>query len=72
MPPEQVTLPREVRDYFSAIGKRGGASGRRELTRQQAKFFGGNPRGKAGRQASWQATTQVHRQATGTPAQAKH
>lgn len=39
MPPEQVTLPREVRAYFSAIGKRGGASGRRELTRQQAKLL---------------------------------
>ncbi|HYJ04186.1 MAG TPA: hypothetical protein VEX43_03575 [Chthoniobacterales bacterium] len=39
MPPERVTLLREVRDYFSAIGKRGGASGRRELTRQQAKLL---------------------------------
>jgi len=28
-----------VRDYFSAIGKRGGASGQRELTRQQAKLL---------------------------------
>jgi hypothetical protein len=39
MPPERITLPRQVREYFSAIGKRGGASGRRELTRQQAKLL---------------------------------
>jgi hypothetical protein len=39
MPPERITLPRKVREYFSAIGKRGGASGRRELTRQQAKLL---------------------------------
>jgi len=39
MPPEQLTLPREVRAYFSAIGKRGGSSGRRELTRHQAKLL---------------------------------
>jgi hypothetical protein len=39
MPSERMTLPRPVREYFSAIGKRGGASGRRELTRQQAKLL---------------------------------
>ena len=39
MPPEQITLPRKVREYFSAIGKRGGASGRRELNRHQAKLL---------------------------------
>jgi len=39
MPPERITLPRKVREYFSTIGKRGGASGRRQLTRQQAKLL---------------------------------
>jgi hypothetical protein len=39
MPPERVTLPRQVREYFAAIGKRGGQAGRRELTRQQAKLL---------------------------------
>jgi hypothetical protein len=39
MPPERITLPRQVREYFSAIGKRGGASGRRQLTPQQAKLL---------------------------------
>jgi hypothetical protein len=39
MPPERITLPRKVREYFSAIGKRGGQAGRRELTRQQAKLL---------------------------------
>lgn len=39
MPPEQISLPAQVRDYFSTIGKRGGSSGRRELTRQQAKLL---------------------------------
>lgn len=39
MPSERVTLPRKVREYFSAIGKRGGAAGRRELTRSQAKLL---------------------------------
>jgi hypothetical protein len=28
-----------VREYFSAIGKHGGAAGRRELTRSQAKLL---------------------------------
>ena len=32
-------LPRRVREYFAEIGKRGGAAGRRELTRQQAKLL---------------------------------
>jgi len=39
MPSERVTLPRKVREYFAEIGKRGGAAGRRELTRQQAKLL---------------------------------
>jgi hypothetical protein len=39
MPPERITLPRQVREYFSEIGKRGGRAGRRELTRQQAKLM---------------------------------
>lgn len=39
MPPERVTLPRQVREYFAEIGKRGGQAGRRELTRQQAKLL---------------------------------
>jgi hypothetical protein len=39
MPPERITLPRKVREYFSAIGKRGGAASRRELTRPQAKLL---------------------------------
>jgi hypothetical protein len=39
MPPERITLHRKVRDYFAEIGKRGGRTGRRELTRQQAKLM---------------------------------
>ena len=39
MPPERITLPRKVREYFAAIGKRGGQAGRRELTRQQARLL---------------------------------
>jgi hypothetical protein len=39
MPPERVTLPRQVREYFAEIGKRGGQAGRRELTRPQAKLL---------------------------------
>lgn len=39
MPPERITLPRKVREYFAEIGKRGGQTGRRELTRQQAKLL---------------------------------
>ena len=39
MPPERITLPRQVREYFAEIGKRGGQAGRRELTRQQAKLL---------------------------------
>ncbi len=34
---ERVTLPRTVREYYAAIGSRGGSAGRRELTRKQAK-----------------------------------
>jgi len=36
---ERVTLPRKVREYFAAIGRRGGAASRRELTRHQAKLL---------------------------------
>ncbi len=36
---ERVTLPRTVRQYFAEIGSRGGSSGRRDLTRQQAKVM---------------------------------
>ncbi|MDQ3313775.1 MAG: hypothetical protein M3505_03960 [Verrucomicrobiota bacterium] len=32
-------MPRKVREYFADIGKCGGAAGRRELTRQQAKLL---------------------------------
>jgi len=39
MPPERVALPRKVREYFAEIGKRGGQSSRRELTRLQAKLL---------------------------------
>ena len=39
MPLERITLPRQVREYFAEIGKRGGQAGRRELTRQQAKLL---------------------------------
>jgi len=39
MSSERVTLPRKVREYFAAIGKRGGQAGRRELTRQQARLL---------------------------------
>jgi hypothetical protein len=34
-----VTLSRKVREYFVEIGRRGGSSGRRELTPQQAKLM---------------------------------
>jgi hypothetical protein len=36
---ERVTLSRKVREYFAEIGRRGGSSGRRELTPQQAKLM---------------------------------
>jgi hypothetical protein len=39
MPPERITLPRKLRQYFAEIGKRCGQSSRRELTRQQAKLL---------------------------------
>lgn len=39
MKPEQITLPRQVRQYFAEIGRRGGQAGRRELTRQQARLM---------------------------------
>jgi len=37
--PERITLPREARQYFAEIGRRGGAAGRRELTRQRARLM---------------------------------
>ncbi len=39
MKTERIVLPAEVREYFAAIGRRGGQVGRRELTRQQAKLM---------------------------------
>lgn len=36
---ERVTLQRQGREYFAEIGRRGGRSGWRELTRQQAKLM---------------------------------
>jgi hypothetical protein len=39
MPPERITLPRKVREYFAEIGRRGGTSSRRELTPNQAKLM---------------------------------
>ena len=37
--PERITLPAKVREYFAEIGRRGGAAGRCELTRQQARLI---------------------------------
>ena len=39
MNPERIALPRQVREYFAEIGKRGGQAGRRELTRAQARLM---------------------------------
>ena len=39
MSSDRIVLPAEVREYFAAIGKRGGQSGRRELTKQQARLM---------------------------------
>jgi hypothetical protein len=36
---KRIILPRKVREYFAAIGKRGGQAGRRALTRPQAKLM---------------------------------
>jgi hypothetical protein len=36
---ERIILPRQVRQYFAEIGKRGGRASRRELTGQQAKLM---------------------------------
>ena len=36
---DRILLPAEVREYFAAIGKRGGQSGRRELTKAQARLM---------------------------------
>ncbi len=39
MKSERITLPRQVRQYFAEIGRRGGEAGRRKLTRQQARLM---------------------------------
>ncbi len=39
MSADGIVLPAEVREYFAAIGRRGGERGRRELTREQAKLM---------------------------------
>ena len=36
---DRIVLAAEVREYFASIGRRGGQSGRRELTREQAKLM---------------------------------
>ena len=36
---ERITLPVKVREYFADIGRRGGSSSRRQLTRQQARLM---------------------------------
>jgi hypothetical protein len=36
---KRTILPRTVREYFAAIGQRGGQTGRRELTREQARVM---------------------------------
>jgi hypothetical protein len=36
---DRIVLAAEVREYFVAIGRRVGQSGRRELTREQAKLM---------------------------------
>ena len=33
---DRIILPAEVREYFAAIGKRGGQAGRRELSKELA------------------------------------
>jgi hypothetical protein len=39
MAAERITLPAKVRAYFGEIGRRGGSSSRRQLTRQQARLM---------------------------------
>ncbi len=39
MTTDRIVLAAEVREYFAALGRRGGQSGRRELTREQAKLM---------------------------------
>jgi len=46
MQPEGITLPRQVRQYFAEIGRRGGHAGRRELASTSAAD-GGDPRSQA-------------------------
>jgi hypothetical protein len=36
---KEITVPRAVREYFAAIGRRGGSASRRDLTRRQAKLM---------------------------------
>jgi hypothetical protein len=36
---ERITLPAKVREYFAEIGRRGGSSSRRQLTRRQARLM---------------------------------
>jgi hypothetical protein len=36
---ERITLSGKERQYFAEIGRRGGSSSRRELTRQQARLM---------------------------------
>ena len=39
MSADRIVLPAEVREYFATIGKRGGQSGRRKLTKEQARVM---------------------------------
>lgn len=39
MSADKVFLPAKVREYFAAIGRRGGEAGRRLLTRPQARLM---------------------------------
>jgi hypothetical protein len=36
---ERITLSAKVREYFADIGRRGGSSSRRQLTRRQARLM---------------------------------
>ncbi|HKP03622.1 MAG TPA: hypothetical protein VJU77_09720 [Chthoniobacterales bacterium] len=61
MPPERITLPRKVREYFAEIGKRGGHAGRRELTRQQAKIMVGIREAKRAAKKEGKPPPKTHR-----------
>jgi hypothetical protein len=39
MAADRIVLATEVREYFAAIGRRGGQAGRRELTKEQARVM---------------------------------